>query len=154
MENQSTIVSGKTIHFPRDLAIKYGIDLIVAIAYLYYEIQEPSYKQWKKLKNLGLAEEYTLNEDEVIRLLKSKTPQIFPNSEKICTWCKATTCVLHAHHYPMRKSKGGQETINICPSCHCEFHFLVDSTKYRLTNEIIKIFDECYRLGEMEVQND
>jgi len=100
-------------------------------------------KHWKYLFKFGYAEEYNLTEDEVIAILKSKTPQNFPNSVKYCDWCKGTSCLLHFHHYPMKKSKGGQQTINVCASCHCEFHFLLDNKQYRLTKEIQDQIEWC-----------
>jgi hypothetical protein len=99
--------------------------------------------EWKKLFKAGYAEEYQLTEDEVIEILKSKTPQFFPGATKYCHWCKGTSCILHEHHYPVKKSKGGQETINICPSCHSEFHFLSDNKQYRLTKRIQDEIQSC-----------
>lgn len=100
-------------------------------------------RHWKQLKKVDLAEEYHLEEDDVIKILKSKTPQKFPNQTQTCDWCTGSTCVLHAHHYPIRKSKGGQNTVNICPSCHCEFHFLLDKKHYRIKKEIKDEFDKA-----------
>lgn len=100
-------------------------------------------EEWRLLFKHGYAEEYTLTEDEVIAILKSKTPQQFPNSKNQCDWCKGTSCLLHAHHYPIKRSKGGQETINVCPSCHCEFHFLFDNPHYKLTQRIQDEIQSC-----------
>ena len=100
-------------------------------------------KSWKYLFTYGYAEKYDLTEEEIVEILKSKIPQIFPNVEHYCNWCKGSSCLLHDHHYPMKKSKGGQETIKICPSCHCEFHFLLDTPQYRLTKKIQEQVEWC-----------
>lgn len=54
-----------------------------------------------------------------------------------CRWCEASTAILHKHHYPISESKGGTETIDICPSCHCEFHYLQRVKIYTVVNKDI-----------------
>lgn len=51
---------------------------------------------------------------------------IIKGEEKLnkCEWCGENSVVLQEHHYPIPKSKGGTETVNICPNCHYGFHYL------------------------------
>lgn len=39
-----------------------------------------------------------------------------------CEWCGRKTTAIQKHHYPIPKRLGGTETVNICPTCHCENH--------------------------------
>lgn len=67
------------------------------------------------------------------KIIKSKTTSLkdikndvikgVPKKKK-CQWCNGYALVLHKHHYPIPKSKGGTETVNICPNCHYGFHYL------------------------------
>lgn len=41
-----------------------------------------------------------------------------------CEWCSESVPILHEHHYPVRKSCGGLDTVSICPNCHTEYHFI------------------------------
>jgi len=41
-----------------------------------------------------------------------------------CDWCGRKNYVLHEHHYPVSKSKGGVDTVRICPNCHANFHYV------------------------------
>jgi hypothetical protein len=41
-----------------------------------------------------------------------------------CEWCGCGCNVINKHHYPIPKSMGGANLVNICPNCHCEFHSL------------------------------
>lgn len=77
-------------------------------------------------------------DEQAVALLKSKTPQSFTISDCVCEWCRCTTALLHSHHYPVRKCDGGRETVNICPNCHTEFHFLTDYAThiYQLTDKV------------------
>lgn len=43
---------------------------------------------------------------------------------KICSLCQSSTAQLHYHHYPIKASEGGTETIGIYPNCHFEFHYM------------------------------
>ena len=48
--------------------------------------------------------------------------------DKKCNWCGVKTYILHKHHHPISKNKGGEKTIDICPNCHHEFHYHSNST--------------------------
>src|SRR3990167_970319 len=89
-------------------------------------------------------EYYLINaEDEVVKIIKMKKPQILSDHQKKCEWCQGSTCILHAHHYPKSKKEGGQETVNICPSCHCEFHYLITENNYKIKEEYEKYFEDA-----------
>ena len=47
------------------------------------------------------------------------------DSGQICEWCGRKNYILHEHHYPIPKSKGGIETVKICPNCHTTYHFIL-----------------------------
>lgn len=57
---------------------------------------------------------------------------------------------------PKKKLKGGMVTVSICPSCHCEFHYLEKLKSFQPIEEIRKIIEESItyrdkcaeRLGE------
>lgn len=75
--------------------------------------------------------------NEAKDLLCRKQPQTLGESDEtffpnICAWCECATAHLHAHHWPVPKSEGGTETVDICPNCHMEYHALVDGSSYRL----------------------
>lgn len=125
-----------SVFYPIALAKKFGVSYIAKLAAFYFGYDSCNKRDWRSFLEKGLVEEYFLNEDEVINLLKSKIPQNLSGFDYLCEWCKCTTCILHKHHYPLRKSKGGQTTIKICASCHYEFHHLVHTKRYRPIKEI------------------
>ena len=45
---------------------------------------------------------------------------------KICEWCGKESYILHRHHYPIPRNKGGTEIVNICPNCHYTFHKIIE----------------------------
>ena len=55
------------------------------------------------------------------------------NPKYVCEWCGCKCNLLNKHHFPIPKSQGGTETVNICPNCHYEFHALSD---YKLNETI------------------
>jgi hypothetical protein len=50
------------------------------------------------------------------------------NCKTGCLFCGYNKCYLDKHHYPIRAKNNGYKTINLCPNCHREFHFLADLT--------------------------
>ncbi len=87
---------------------------------------------WIKTRNLEDSEILSLLENkEQVQLTKSGA---FP--EYRCWWCKGISYVLRQHHYPIPKSEGGTDTIDICGSCHAEFHFLKTLKIYSLTKRM------------------
>lgn len=49
------------------------------------------------------------------------------NSNKglVCEWCGKESYILHRHHYPILASRGGQDTVRICPNCHATYHYIM-----------------------------
>lgn len=75
----------------------------------------------------------SLDEEEIIALLKGKKGQIFYSDNIVtCEWCNGSTTQLQKHHWPIPQSMGGEDTVNICANCHFEYHSLVDRTFYIL----------------------
>lgn len=88
-----------------------------------------------QLKENNYIKEYdTVN---IVDLLKTKNMKELGVGDRICSWCKVKTYVLHKHHYPVRKEHGGTETIKICPNCHHEFHYHEKRVKLNLEQEQI-----------------
>ncbi len=58
------------------------------------------------------------------------------SNEFLCNWCHIPTLILHNHHFPIPLKDGGVENVKICANCHCEFHYLVDSKFFRLTEDL------------------
>lgn len=77
----------------------------------------------RRLKELEDCGYITTGENNLIDKLKSKELHGLGYGNKVCEWCKIRTTVLHEHHYPVPKSKGGDATVSICPNCHHEFHY-------------------------------
>jgi hypothetical protein len=125
----SAYCSLKRIHDEGDSFGKTISDLI------YENINVAESKLRKTLDGLlkkELIEEFFLTDSQVVEFLKLKSPQYFQISEKICEWCSCVTCLLQNHHHPIKKSEGGEFCIKICANCHYEFHYLVDSARYRM----------------------
>lgn len=93
-------------------------------------------KEWRKLEAKLLAEKHTFSENEIVEIIKSKTPQNITTGHKSCEWCYCLTFALHKHHYPKKKCNNGQVVVNICPNCHYEFHFL-EKIRYRIRKDFL-----------------
>ena len=81
----------------------------------------------------------------IVESLKNKNLNGLGFGNKKCSWCGINTSVLHGHHYPIPKSKGGTEIVNICPNSHHEFHYYMSDKLIKLnlsTEEIKYIFNE------------
>jgi len=63
-----------------------------------------------------------LNDTEKYKILSKKNLDNLGIGINVCEWCHIKTTYLHKHHYPIKKSNGGIDTVNICPICHSEFH--------------------------------
>ena len=65
----------------------------------------------------------SIEKEDMVNILKNKNLDGLGYGGYVCEWCGVKTSVLCAHHYPIPKSKGGTETVNICCNCHHEFHY-------------------------------
>lgn len=96
-------------------------------------------RKWaRKLEGLGLI---TLEKpcafDIRDRLLEAKIPQALNlDNTKQCQWCKCQTKVINQHHFPIPKSEGGGDVVEICPNCRFEYHALEDDIYIRLTAKL------------------
>lgn len=89
-------------------------------------------EQMKELVSQGTLSKIKKSLYEKRLLKKITTPQ---DAKKIvvnnkgnwfeCEWCGCKTTAIQKHHYPIPKSKGGTETVNICPNCHYEYHLIL-----------------------------
>lgn len=107
-----------------------------AIAYHFYSKIPLPASTWRRLLEKEVAEEFFYTQEQIVEKLKSKQPQHIEGALHICEWCDATTFVLHVHHYPIPKCKGGTETVDVCANCHCEYHFLKNA-QYRVKSEFM-----------------
>ena len=84
-----------------------------------YNISNSSIAKIKnRLAQKGLIKYITSPEQakqEVLNLL---------DNGNVCEWCRRKTYVLHEHHFPTPKSKGGTKTVKICPNCHANYHYI------------------------------
>ena len=101
----------------------------------FVEGKDISLSDWKYFDEKGLVETFSYYNDEILRILKSKNPQNC-DSKKICEWCNGRSYVLQKHHFPIKRCDKGKETVNICPNCHYEFHYLSE-VKYKFKNEFV-----------------
>ena len=76
----------------------------------------------KKLLNAKLIE--FISEEKIVELLKTKNLSNTGLGNNKCLWCKCNTLITNLHHYPISKANKGTELVEICPTCHYEFHSL------------------------------
>lgn len=85
------------------------------------------------LKRAGILVKKYYSQEEVLDMIKNRK---FNNCiPKICEWCNKETLVIHEHHFPIEKNNGGKETVKICPTCHSEYHLLINGN-YELKERI------------------
>lgn len=82
-----------------------------------------------RLEEHGLIQKVTRNPEEIRSLLESKNLDGKGIGPLKCTWCKINTLALEEHHYPTPRTKGGENTVPICPNCHKEYHSLETEIK-------------------------
>lgn len=83
----------------------------------------------------GVVQVSEVKEEDVVNLLRQKQPGKFPcGSQKVCEWCGYAGPAMNEHHYPVSAADGGKETVTICPNCHQEFHALLESRLYEVTD--------------------
>lgn len=70
--------------------------------------------------------------NNLVEQLKAKNMKGLGFGNNECEWCNVKTSVLHKHHYPIPKSEGGTDIVNICPNCHHEFHYHTADMKLKL----------------------
>ena len=69
----------------------------------------------------------------------------------MCNWCGKNPIQVK-HHYPIPKSRGGKEMVDICATCHSLYHngILVNGMFCRnekeTKKEVIKTLKKCFPL--------
>lgn len=114
-----TICDGLICLFSRDSVIK-ALDLLL---------------------DAGLLIERTFDRFESQEKCAQKEPQNGFGDCR-CEWCKGKTCILEEHHYPIPRSEGGAEIVQICGSCHREFHFLTSNRFFEWSEVLLQLFEE------------
>ena len=85
------------------------------------------------LKKAGILVKKDYTQEEVVKMIKERN---FNNCiPKKCEWCDKKVLVIHEHHYPIEKINGGKEIVKICPTCHMEYHLLINGN-YELKERI------------------
>lgn len=90
------------------------VDLVMADSLSYHGILNIK----KHLNELGLIAIPTKLAPEEAKKFAIKNS----HSGLICDWCGMNSYVLHEHHYPIPRCRGGQDTVHICPNCHYTYH--------------------------------
>jgi hypothetical protein len=87
------------------------------------------YKMNRHLESIGLGELIAISKSPKIESSEEAKQFTILHSHKgnICEWCGRESYILHKHHFPIPKSKGGTNTVNICPNCHSTFHAIYKS---------------------------
>ena len=105
-----------------------------------YGVSKTSISNWiSQLVEYNYIEK-TESSIDIANFMKSKDMSGLGFGELTCEWCKVNTSVLHEHHYPIPKSKGGTETVAICPNCHHEFHSMESGFKLNLSEDELQRF--------------
>lgn len=102
-----------------------------------YDKDKSTIARWiQQLKSKGYIT--IIGDKDIVKKLKSKNMKGLGFGDKICEWCGVYTSVLHKHHYPIPKSKGGTKVVNICPNCHNEFHYHKKKIQINLPEKELK----------------
>jgi hypothetical protein len=84
-----------------------------------FKKKDTLYRCYKSLAKKKAINIYNLSYEECYNKLNIE------KSSDGCVFCSSKNN-LHNHHYPIKKSFGGTETIVLCSDCHFEFHSLSD----------------------------
>ena len=138
------------IWIPKILSDKCGVILATKLVADHLGQFKLSRDDREKGLRLHVLERTCFNGQEAVELIKRKLKQswsyssLTPNAR--CSWCKCSTFTLHSHHWPVKKCEGGCQTIDICPNCHVEYHFLTDEglilLKSQYAEEIGRFMEE------------
>ena len=110
--------------------LNYNKSIIKADNYMDNMISKMSINSIKKhLIKLGYIENTNITIKN-INDAKELTIQISHKGLQ-CEWCKQECYILHEHHFPIPKSKGGKNIVKICPNCHYTFHKIMSNLYYK-----------------------
>lgn len=146
LQSLDVVKNGEYLIFPKKIMLDTNINIMAKAIYLYIETITENGK--KKMPSIALISQYLNIEQDTVKkhinaliengymehanthpsdikntVLKNK------NTGYECEWCGGKSIALQKHHYPISKSDGGTETVNICPNCHYEFHALEKETR-------------------------
>ena len=125
----------------KKLAVKVGVNNAVILSYIRREgilsisdiISEISFlspttieRCVKKLIELGYIEKKAVQSPHYIKESLINYPR---DNKYVCEWCRKPSITLQDHHFPIPKSKGGEEVVRICPNCHYGYHYM-ESNRY------------------------
>jgi hypothetical protein len=74
------------------------------------------------LSRVGILQRKEYTNTKILEMIKNK--EYGYCVPKTCEWCGTKTLIIHKHHFPTPKIMGGTRTVNICPTCHTEYHLL------------------------------
>ena len=131
----------QSLYIPREFVDAYGLIPATIAAYIHagevipHNLRAP--KSLERIKSTcGLFERVPdvepANAEAILRAKKPQSTKVDRLFGQRCSWCSAAVPIIHEHHYPVPKAKGGTATIGLCPNCHTEFHFLTQP-RHRLT---------------------
>jgi CRISPR/Cas system-associated protein Cas10 (large subunit of type III CRISPR-Cas system) len=78
----------------------------------------------KELLQSNIVRRKSYDPYEIKKILMEKHLYGAGVGEELCSWCGVKTIILVDHHFPIQKQFGGEETVEICPNCHQEYHIL------------------------------
>jgi hypothetical protein len=130
----------KGVWIPREILAKYGV-LTTAIVNVYYGLKI-SGNERVRLKKSKLLKPPDYSQEEIKSIISQKNFTGLGIGHYICDWCKIKTTSLHQHHYPIKKSNGGNSVVSICPNCHQEYHDLEGKMKLELIDGLQEIFND------------
>lgn len=84
---------------------------------------------------IGLLKTLSVTRDQAAVFCCSKEPQR-SIGHLLCGWCTCQTVILQEHHYPISQKEGGTKTVQICGSCHAEYHYLSETPFYLPTPKL------------------
>lgn len=97
-----------------------------------FKKKDTIYRCFKSLYKKDMISIFNISYNEAYNILNIE------NSTNGCLFC-SSFLNLHNHHFPIKKSNNGVETIQICKKCHFKFHQLTDyKHSYIMVNKDIK----------------
>ena len=83
-------------------------------------VSKPTVSRTKQsLKKMGYIKSNNISPKEAKKMVLDNKNKGF-----ICEWCGTKTYAIQKHHYPISQKDGGEQTVNICPNCHFEYHLI------------------------------
>lgn len=86
------------------------------------QVSEVTLKRMKnKLQKAGLLKKVVFTPESAKQFVINHA-----HSGLKCEWCGKESYILHKHHFPIPRSKGGTNTVSICPNCHSTYHYIME----------------------------